>query len=91
LLTDASRPARRERVLVQSADAQTMLLDLDGGTYFALNEVGARVWELSDGSRTVAEIAALLADEYDAPVAVIQADVLELLGELEVEQLVTAA
>jgi len=68
-----------------------MLLDLDGGTYFALNEVGARVWELSDGSRTVAEIATLLADEYDAPVAVIQADVLELLGELEVEQLVTAA
>ena len=68
-----------------------MLLDLDGGTYFALNEVGARVWELSDGSRTIAEIAALLADEYDAPVAVIQADVLELLGELEVEQLVTAA
>jgi len=76
---------------VQSADDQTMLLDLDGGTYFALNEVGARVWELSDGSRTVAEIATLLADEYDAPVAVIQADVLELLGELEVEQLVTAA
>ena len=68
-----------------------MLLDLDGGTYFALNEVGARVWELSDGSRTVAEIATQLADEYDAPVAVIQADVLELLGELEVEQLVTAA
>ena len=76
---------------MQSADDQTMLLDLDGGTYFALNEVGARVWELSDGSRTVAEIATLLADEYDAPVAVIQADVLELLGELEVEQLVTAA
>ena len=46
---------------MQSADAQTMLLDLDGGTYFALNEVGARVWELSDGSRTVAEIAALWA------------------------------
>ena len=68
-----------------------MLLDLDGGTYFALNEVGARVWELSDGSRTVAEIATLLADEYDAPAAVIKADVLELLGELEVEQLVTAA
>jgi len=91
LLTHESRPVRRERVLVQTADDQMMLLDLDGGMYFALNDVGARVWELCDGTRTVAEISSLLANEYDAPAAMIEGDVLELLGELETEQLVAPA
>jgi coenzyme PQQ biosynthesis protein PqqD len=91
LLTRESRPVRRERLLVQSADEQTMLLDLDGGMYFALNEVGARVWELCDGTRTVADISSLLANEYDAPAAMIEDDVLELLGELATEQLVATA
>ena len=76
---------------MQSADDQTMLLDLDGGMYFALNDVGARVWELCDGAHTVAEISALLANEYDAPPAMIEDDVLELLGELATEQLVATA
>jgi pyrroloquinoline quinone biosynthesis protein D len=35
-----------------------------------------------DGTRTVAEIVADLAARYEAPVAVIEADVLELLGDL---------
>ena len=90
VLSLASRPLRRERVLVQGADDETMLLDLDGGTYFALNEVGARVWELCDGQRSVADIATILIDEYDAPDEVIERDVLDLLTELEAEQLVIA-
>jgi coenzyme PQQ biosynthesis protein PqqD len=91
LLTHESRPVRRQRVLVQTADDQMMLLDLDGGMYFALNDVGARVWELCDGTRTVAEISSLLANEYDAPATMIDDDVLELLGELAAEQLVAPA
>ena len=91
MLTHESRPLRRERVLVQTADDQMMLLDLDGGMYFALNDVGARVWELCDGTRTVGEISSLLANEYDAPAAMIEDDVLELLGELATEQLVATA
>ena len=65
-----------------------MLLDLDGGTYFALNEVGARVWDLCDGNRSVADIAGALAAEYEAPEDVILRDVVELLTELRAERLV---
>ena len=75
---------------MQSAADETMLLDLDGGTYFTLNEVGARVWELCDGERSVAGIAAVLADEYDAPVELIERDVVELVTELEAERLIAA-
>jgi len=84
----AARPRRGERVLAQHADAETMLLDLDGGTYFALNEVGARIWELCDGSRTAADIAGVLAVEYEAGIDMITEDVLTLLTELQAEELV---
>lgn len=66
-----------------------MLLDLDGGTYFTLNEVGARIWELCDGQRSAAQISAAVAEEYDAPSQTIERDVLELLTELQAEGLVS--
>jgi len=81
------RPKRRERVLAEQVDGETVLLDLDSGMYFALNDVGARIWELCDGSRTVTDIVATISEEYEAPEEIINADVNELLGTLSAEQL----
>jgi hypothetical protein len=84
------RPKRRERVLAEQVDGETVLLDLDSGMYFSLNDVGARIWELCDGTRTVGEIVASICEDYDAPEEVIRADVQELLGILTAEQLLAA-
>ena len=35
-----------EQVLFRQLDQEAVLLDLKSGTYFGLNEVGARAWEL---------------------------------------------
>ena len=84
-----SRPRRRSDVLAQAAGDTVILLTPDSGEYFTLNEVGGRIWELSDGSRSVAEIVAVLAEEYDAPRDEIQADALDVLSQLAQERLVT--
>ena len=84
-----SRPRRRDDVLAQGAGETVILLTPDSGEYFTLNEVGGRIWELSDGSRSVAEIAGVLADEYEAPVDEIRTDALEVLGELAEARLVS--
>lgn len=86
-----SHPLRREGVLAQSAAGMTVLLRLEGGEYYSLDEVGGRVWELSDGQRTVAEIAETLSREFAAEAAVIERDVLELLADLAHENLVATA
>ena len=39
----------------------------DKGEVKVLNEVGARIWALADGSRSVREIAATIASLYDVP------------------------
>jgi coenzyme PQQ biosynthesis protein PqqD len=86
-----SRFRRKDRVLVQSAADQRILLDLDGGHYYALDEVSGRVWDLCDGTRDVAAVIAEVCQDYDAPPEEIEADVREFLEELVSEKLVAEA
>ena len=81
------RVRRQDGVLAQEAHGQTVLLRLEDGGYYALDEVGAMIWELCDGGRAVGEIVALLCEEFDAPEAVVQADVLEFIDDLRRERL----
>jgi hypothetical protein len=83
-----SRLRRRERVLVQRAAGTLVLLDLDGGQYYALDEVSARVWELCDGQHGVGTIVEAIGSEYDAPVETIYEDVVAFLEEMLDETLV---
>jgi hypothetical protein len=82
-----SRPRRRERVLTQTAAGTLVLLDLDGGQYYSLDEVSARVWELCDGEHGVKGIVEEIGTEYDAPVETIYEDVLAFLEEMLDEKL----
>jgi len=87
MIGPASRLRRKDRVLVQRAAGTLVLLDLDGGEYFALDEVSARVWELCDGDHAVGAIAETIGTEYDAPVEAIYGDVLVFLEEMLDENL----
>ena len=68
--------------MVQQVEGSSVLLDIDSGEYFTLNEVGGRVWDLCDGSRSVASIAEALSAEYEVEEAVLRADAMECLGDL---------
>ena len=81
------RLRRQEGVLAQEAHGQTVLLRLEDGGYYSLDEVGAMIWELCDGHRAVAEILAILCAEFDAPEATVRADVLEFIDDLRRERL----
>jgi coenzyme PQQ biosynthesis protein PqqD len=87
----ATRPRRQEGVLMQEAQGQTVLLRLGDGGYYALDEVGAIIWDLCDGSHTVGDIAAQLCGQFDAPEATITADVLEFVADLNREELLVTA
>ena len=82
------RPRRREGLLLQRAADSRVVLDPASGQYYALDEVSGRIWDLCDGSRSVAAVVDLLAAEYDAPRAEIAADALAFLAELAGEGLI---
>lgn len=78
---------RQDGVLAQEAQGQTVLLRLHDGSYYALDDVGARIWELCDGQRVVGEVLAALCAEFEAPEATIRTDALEFIGDLRRERL----
>lgn len=87
-ITPASRPLRSSRVLRQEAEGTVVLLCLDSGAYFALDEMGGRVWDMCSGKQTIREMAAFLEHYYDASAAIIEADLVELVADLAREKLV---
>ncbi len=89
-MTLSSCPKHSERILKQAAAGTVVLLDMDGGQYYALEGPGGRAWELCNGQRNVSEIGGIIGDEYEAPAGNIQRDLLELFTELANENLVDA-
>lgn len=69
-------------VFFRDFDGETVVLDLAGGTYFGLNEIGARVWHAMVDGNSTSQIAELVAREYDVDVERSHADVCRLFDEL---------
>lgn len=85
------RPVQSPDALAQELDGETVIMDMASESYFGLNEAGTEIWNLLDGTRTPAEIAARLADVYDAPVETLQRDCITLLTTLREAGLVQLA
>jgi len=81
------RPMRADLVIAQGISGNLVLLNIPSGLHYSLNDLGARVWTLCDGGRTVEEIIDALLQEYEAPVDRVREDVLTLMQELATEQL----
>ena len=82
MLRQDSLLKRSEQTLNQQIEDSQVLLKLNSGHYYALDEIGIQVWQLCDGRHSVADIVSAICAEYDAPVATIEADVNALLQEL---------
>jgi Coenzyme PQQ synthesis protein D (PqqD) len=81
-------PRRQEQIIVQKGSKEVLLFNMDDGSYYALNEVGNRIWELCDGTHKVAQLVCMLAKEYNAPADIIETDILELLEDLRSKNLI---
>ena len=62
---------------------EIVMLNLKNGTYYGLDQVGARVWGLIEQPHRVAAIRDAILEEYDVEPERCEQDLLALLGELE--------
>jgi hypothetical protein len=69
-------------VVWRIVDGEAVLVLPEQGKVKVLNEVGGRIWELVDGSRTVGEIVHLICQEFEVAEAIVQADTLAFVSEL---------
>jgi hypothetical protein len=61
------------------------------GNVKVLNELGARIWTLVDGKRSIGDIIRIIGQEYDTPAETITADTTEFLAQLADRGIITFA
>lgn len=70
------------QVMARMVGDETVILDLGSGTYFGLDPIGARIWQLMAEGRALAEICETMLEEYEVERGQLEADLLRLAGEL---------
>jgi hypothetical protein len=81
-LDETSRLRRRSDTIASRFEDGAVILSFGSETYYGLNPVGSRVWELLDRERSVEEIVDRLVTEFDVERDVCTRDVEELLQQL---------
>ena len=71
----------------ESFDDEVIVINMVSGSYFALNAVALRVWEILQQSQTLESVVHSMQSCYQGDIAEIETAVRELIGELESEGL----
>lgn len=77
-----STVAASDDAVFREMDGESVLLNLETGMYFGLDEVGTRVWRLAADNGSLRAIRERLVEEYDADAATIERDLLALADAL---------
>lgn len=76
------RYIRNDRIISGRLQEELVMLDVEAGKYFGLNEVAARIWELLEKPAGMDELVKILTAEYDISGEACRADVDRYLGEM---------
>lgn len=88
IVTDQTLVIPEENVVASNLAEEMVLLDINAGTYYGLNEVGARVWQMIQHTRRVDKIHEMLLDAYDVDPARCKKDLVDLLQSMHARQLI---
>lgn len=78
-------------VVTRDVGEETMLLDLASGTYFGLDPIGGRFWQLLEDGKSALDARDALLEEYDVEPDELERDLESLLAELTANGLVCPA
>ena len=65
ILSDQSVVVASEEQVSSDLEGEAVILDMESGSYYGLNEVGARIWELIQEPTSVQEVQEALLQEYE--------------------------
>ena len=69
-------------VLAQEVSGETVLLDLQSESYFGLDEIGTRIWQLLQDHKELQKVFDTMLAEYDVDAKQLENDLNELLEKL---------
>jgi hypothetical protein len=84
-----SRLSVPEHVIARQLGDDCIVLDMVSGTYFGLDAVGARIWQLLTESGSIEQISERLVCEFDVTPQQAASDLARLVAELTANGLLT--
>lgn len=88
-IDEDARITRRSQLLTNDlSEEAAVMLDVERGEYFGVQEVGKAVWEQLEQPTTLAEICATLEEQYEVDGATCRREVEAFLAELRDEGLI---
>ena len=78
-----------DRLSAAHLDGEAIVLDTSSGTYFGVNQLGARILTLIESPVSLSRIVETLSREYDVEASRIEEDVVAFLTELREKELVS--
>ena len=91
MLTRDARLQIPDHVVTRQVGDETILLNLESGTYFGLDPVGSRFLELLEAEGMLAAVLAKMLEEFDVTEAQLEADLLRLADEMIASRLLETA
>ena len=88
-MTSSSKFTIPPQVISRTVGEETVILELESGTYFGLDPVGARMWELMGEGRTFGQLCDIVMQEYEVSRERLEEDVTTLVQQLADRRLVT--
>lgn len=85
----ADKPLQNQETASRDIGGEVFVAHPVTGELHGFNEIGARIWGLLDGTRTVAEIVSIIEAEYETSHSSAESDTIEFLAELEEKDLIT--
>jgi len=80
-----------EILFAPSGTDAAVMMSVEAGRYYGLNAAARCIWELLDRPRTIAELSALLGEEFEVEAPACEADVLKFVDDLIANGLVHEA
>ncbi len=75
-------------VVFRELEGEAVLLNMQSGTYFGLDAVGTRIWQLIEQYGTLSSVRDEIVREFDVDRDAASRDLLDLVGELAARGLV---
>lgn len=79
---------RNKNLDTTSIENEIVMMNLDKGTYYGLNGVGSRIWEIIDESKLINGIVSILTAEYNVEQSICEENTIIFLNRLYEEELI---
>ncbi|MFW5886210.1 MAG: lasso peptide biosynthesis PqqD family chaperone [Bacteroidota bacterium] len=84
-----TRIKRKEGLIEGNVDNEVLLLSIDSGKYYGLDDIGTRIWEMLGKPMKIVDIVAVLQKEYNVDEQICREETLEYLDELLLNEIIS--